>query len=84
MNTTRIAALMVALGLVLMGASECNIGGKPTNVTCEVTARDTTTLTLTCKNRDGSPADGGGKKNIPSDLYPKCQVSTFWPGCKGK
>lgn len=82
MNKFRVAALTFVGALVLMGASECNVGGRKNSETCEVTARDTTTLTLTCEDKDGKLTGGGGKKNIPSDLYPRCQIGTYWPGCK--
>jgi hypothetical protein len=79
-NKIKYLAVAVALVASLAG---CKLG-EETNVTCEVVARDTTSLTTQCKDNHGKFAPGGGKKDIPSDLYPKCQVGTFYPVCKEK
>jgi hypothetical protein len=74
-----VVLLVPMLSLVLMGATECATKRE----TCEVTARDNTSVTLTCTNEKGEKRvdERGG---INSDLYPNCQVGTYWPGCKGK
>jgi hypothetical protein len=79
-----IAALAASFSLVLMGASECNIGGKSGNETCEVTARTTTTITTRCKDTNGNWTGPAETDGVPSDLYPKCQVGAFYPVCKEK
>lgn len=82
MNKIRFVAIASALALVLMGASECNIGGKSSNESCNITARDTENISMHCKDNNGGERDDTVR--APSDLYPKCQVGTYWPGCKGK
>lgn len=74
-----VTLLVVVLCGVLMGASKCPVRG---DETCEIVARDTTSLTTKCTDEDGKDTGNGERKDIPSDLYPLCQVGTFWPGCK--
>jgi hypothetical protein len=76
-----IAVLMIAMGMVLMGVSACKNG--PRNVSCDITARDTTHISMHCVDKsDGSAYDD--RVRAESDLYPRCQVGTYWPGCKGR
>jgi hypothetical protein len=73
-----VPTLVVAAALVLTGASECGVKSK--NESCNITARDTENITMECTD------ESGNKRTVterhPSDLYPKCQVGTYWPGCK--
>ena len=73
-----VPALAFIAALVLTGASEC--GGKAKNESCNITARDTTTITMKCTDEQGTVRTD--TERHPSDLYPKCQVGTFWPGCE--
>lgn len=82
MKKTRVFCAVVVGALVLMGASECNLGGRPSNESCNITARDTEKIYMKCTNEDGKVRDADTQ--APSDLYPKCQVGTYWPGCKSR
>lgn len=84
MNTkTRVIASISALIMTIAGASACKLDlGNTKNETCEIVARDTTTLTTKCTDENGKDTGNGEVKNYPSDIYPLCQVGTFWPGCK--
>jgi hypothetical protein len=73
-----VAALFTVFAVVLMGVSGC----KTNPETCEVTARDNATVTLTCTDKKGNSRKD--TLDVYSDLYPNCQVGTFWPGCKGR
>ena len=89
-------ALVGALSLVLMGASECNVGGKSPNVDdpekgtaqCVVVDRvnePNGTLTIAVDCNGGDPADlgEGNLYGFTSQVdYPKCRVGAAWPGCK--
>lgn len=79
---TRMAIRGIALApitsLVLMGASECSKGES-----CGITGRDTTTITMVCTDRDDNTKETRTERH-PSDLYPNCQIGTYWPGCKGR
>ena len=84
MNKARTISLVAALSLVLMGASECNIGGKSDAESCQITNRTTTQIWIRCSTDRGKTWSDTTPLNEPSDLYPKCQIGTYWPGCKGK
>ena len=97
MNKTGFACVGAALSLVLMGASECNVGGKPPNVDdpkqggqqCLVIERannsnGTAYIKVDCNG--GSPTDygpGGGVRSLMSDTeWPMCRQGATWPDCK--
>lgn len=76
-------ALVPVLALVLMGASKCNLDGGGTSESCNIVARDTTSITVDCVDSHGEVTRKGDKMTgIYSDVYPFCQVGTYWPGCK--
>lgn len=83
MNKIRITAATAVLGLVLMGASECNIGGKSDAESCQITNRTTTHITIRCSEDRGRTWKDTEEFRVPSDLYPRCQIGTYWDGCKG-
>lgn len=80
------AVAVVVLAATLFGllaVSACDwFGDAETNETCKITARDTTSLTTRCTDSSGVETSNSGRKDVPSDLYPGCQIDTFWPGCK--
>lgn len=78
----KLVALVPALGMVLMGASECNLDNPPRNETCTITSRAGNKLTTKCVDQHGKDTGGGGTYDVPWDLYPNCLVGTFWEACK--
>lgn len=82
MNKLTVPAFTIIAALVLMGASKCNLGGEPSNETCSITARDTENIHMRCTDEKGNVREDITR--APSDLYPLCQVNTYWPGCKQK
>lgn len=79
MRKSKLAALAMAGLLALVG---CRVPfGTETNETCSITARDTETITISCQDNHGKHTRDD-VLHEPSDLYPVCQVGTFWPDCK--
>lgn len=92
----KLFALVPALSVVLMGASECNVGGKPSNPDdpkqgteqCLVTNRannsnGTAYLEIDCNGAGDGFGPGGGVRSLMTDTeWPMCRVGATWPGCK--
>lgn len=79
MNKLRFVAVVAAVLPVLM-AARCP-GGTETVESCNITARTDTTITLSCQDNHGKHTRDD-VLDEPYDLYPKCQVNTYWPACK--
>jgi hypothetical protein len=79
-NKIKYLAVAVALTAPMLMAAKC---GTETNETCSITARDTLTITMSCQDNHGKHTRDD-TVDAPSDLYPKCQVGTFYPVCKEK
>lgn len=79
----RILASAGALTFVFTMAKQCNLDN-PDNGEglCTVAARDTLTLTTKCVDQHGNNNGYGKVYDIPSDLYPNCQVGRIWEDCK--
>ena len=90
------AALIGSLSLVLMGASECNVGGKAPNVEdpekgtaqCVVAERaynsnGTLYLNIDCNGGGVGLGPGGGvRAAVDPNEWPMCRQGAAWPGCK--
>lgn len=93
---TATAGLVASLSMVLMGASECRIGGKSPNVDdpeqgtaqCVVVDRinepnGTLTIAVDCNGGDPRDLGEGNRYGFTSQGdYPMCRVGASWPGCK--
>jgi hypothetical protein len=83
----RMISVGASIGLVLSAVDACEdkTGRTPRTdcVSVTVSARDTTHITIACKDAEGGLIMEHQERH-PSDLYPKCQVGEPWPGCKDK
>ena len=86
MRKIRSLVVFAVVGLVpvLMGASECNLGGKPAqSADCEVAERAQNSkgvwyVRITCATGD----PGVVEVLTGPEQYPACVVTAFWPECK--
>lgn len=94
MRKLAVAGLVLSLSGILMGASECNVGGKAPNVDdpdngarqCVVIDRTYNAngvggyIKIDCNG--GDPSDAVKRSIVDANEWPMCRSGAYWPECK--